>query len=160
MKKTFISLFFIIILLFQGCDASSERYLNLKENKSKNYYFEEISKKLKNKENLTVEVFDNNFYKTYLVPGEYIHVINDFFGSLTSENFIDPINKDSNNKIFEIILKFEDKKYFITVLNNDYIYISPEDGYIRSDFINMSNVEEGLNLYKFCNYISEKREPM
>lgn len=160
MKKLFMSLCFIMIVLLQGCNINPERYLNLKENKSKNYYFEEISKKFKNEESFKLEIFDNNFYKTYTVSDEYNHVITDFFNSLTAENFIDPIDKNSNNKIFEIIIKFDDAKYYITIINEDYIYLSPSDGYVKSDFINMSTVEEGLNLYKLCNYISEKSTPM
>lgn len=160
MKKFLISSFCIIIILLQGCNANPARYLNLKENKDKNHYSQEIIEKLKSDDDFKVEIFDNNFYKTYTLPEENKHIIPDFFYSLVSENFVDPINKNSNDKIFEIILKFTDQKYYITVINENYIYISPEDGYIQSDFINMTNIEEGLNLYKLCNYISKKLNPM
>ncbi|MGL4850531.1 MAG: DUF4883 family protein [Clostridium sp.] len=160
MKKIFLSLFFITIILLSGCSSSSSRYLNFTENKDKNYYFEEINNKLKNKEDFTVEVFDANFHKTYDTKGEYNEIITNFFSALTTESFVEPIDKKANKKIFEVILTFESSTYYLTIINENYLYISPYDGYVSSDFINMSSVPLKYNLYEFCNFIAEKREPM
>ncbi|MGL5646773.1 MAG: DUF4883 family protein [Clostridium sp.] len=160
MKKVFLSLFFITILLLTGCSSTSSRYLNFTDNKDKNYYFEEILEKLNDKESFTIEVFDANFYKTYDVSNEYNEIISSFFTSLTTESFVSPIDKNTNKKIFEIILKFDSNSYYLTIINENYLYISPYDGYVASDFINMSSVPKKYNLYNFCNFIAEKREPM
>ncbi|MGL4875480.1 MAG: DUF4883 family protein [Clostridium sp.] len=160
MKKFFLSLFFITIILLSGCSSSSSRYLNFTENTDKNHYFEEINEKLKNKENFAVEVFDSNFHKTFDVGDEHNDIITNFFSYLTVESFVEPIDKKNNKKIFEVILTFDSATYYLTIINENYLYISPYDGYISSDFINMSSVPQKYNLYNFCNFISEKREPM
>ncbi|ENZ03369.1 DUF4883 family protein [Clostridium thermobutyricum] len=160
MKKLFCSLFFIIIISLQGCSDDFTRYINLKDNTSKNYYYNEIIKKFSSNEPFELEVFDNNFYKTFKVEDEYKNIITGFFNSLTSDNFIDPIEKKADEKLFEIIIKFKSETYYVTIIDENSIYISPYDGYIKSDFIDMSKIDKNYNLYSFCKFITNKKEPL
>lgn len=154
MKFRKLLLLFIISLLLISC-SSDPRYINFKTKPNNNYYTNELYKKLKNNEDVSIRIFDNNSYEYYEVEEKEEIFLPDFITFLDTDYFgVEiPSNKDPR---YKLIISFADTQYGINIYDDKLITVYPWDGVFPSDTISMEKVPVYYNLYEFCDYTTKK----
>lgn len=154
MKHIKIIIIFVFLFLLQGCSFKDPKYINFKEKESPNFYINEISSKLLNGEDFSLEIFNTNLYKKIKIDDSEKVVINNFINSLADSNYIDN-EKPITDEIYEMRILFDDEKYIIKVYNENIVTVFPWDGIYEEDIINMVNVPQRNNPMDFCKNIEE-----
>lgn len=155
MKHIKIIIIFVFLFLLQGCSFKDPKYINFKEKESPNFYINEISSKLLNGEDFSLEIFNTNLYKKIKIDDSEKVVINNFINSLAYSNYIDN-EKPITDEIYEMRILFDDEKYIIKVYNENIVTVFPWDGIYEEDIINMVNVPQRNNPMDFCKNIEER----
>ena len=156
MKKITLILSFILILSFKSCSNNMmSEYLGPQEKEISNLYGSKLNDLFVNSGNFTVKIFDMDYYTYYSVNEEDFIVVKDFMNFLKEEDFSldNSTNFDNTRPKFKLILEFEEEKYVFNIYDKEFTTLYPWDGVYEEDIINMSNVPEYYNLYKFCNYV-------
>lgn len=153
MRKVKVLLVIMLIFLMQGCGLDDPKYINFKNKPSNNYYTQEIKKKLLNKEDYSLLIFNTDLYKNIDVSDDEKIIIENLVSSLTSNNYKDSLELP-NKEPYQLKITFEDStKFMIRIYDNNSITISPWDGIFEEDFITIEDVPQRYNLYDFCKYI-------
>lgn len=152
-----IKLIIIILFLFllQGCSFKDPKYIHFEEKEIPNFYINEISSKLLNGEDFSMEIFNTNLYKRIKIDDSEKIVIDNFINALTEANYLDnekPITRES----YEMRLIFKDEKYIIKVYSENIVTVFPWDGIYEEDLINMINIPQRYNLMDFCTNIEQR----
>jgi hypothetical protein len=150
---TFIILFLIFTL--NGCALQSPKYINFSVKPNNHYYIDELKNKILNNKKFTLYIFDTNLYKEIEVPSEENSIIEDFFSSLTSNNYSD--ESIDTKEPFRIKILFDDNtQYLLKVFNDSVMSVSPWDGNYKEDMISIKDLPLRYNPFDFCNHIANK----
>lgn len=156
-KLTFILLTIIFILLLYGCTFEDPKYIHLKKKPSTNSYTTEIAKNLSLDIPYSLELFNLDLYKLYILNDDEKKVLINFLKTTTTDNF-NEYEKISDIETYQLRMTFSNgDKYIIKVFNNSLLSVSPWDGIFSEDIINMNNIPANYNLYEFCIFIEKKR---
>lgn len=156
-KLTFILLTIIITLFLYGCAFENPKYIHLKKKPSINLYATEIAENLSLNIPYSLELFNLDLYKLYILNDNEKKILINFLKSTTTDNF-NEYEEISDVETYQLRITFENgDKYIIKVFNNSLLSVSPWDGIFSEDIINMNDIPENYNLYEFCTFI-EKRE--
>jgi len=147
------SIFFIIAILLIpiiliGCTYSINR------KKPNNFYYTNLlAKNLTISSSCTGTAIDTNFYKKQNLTTEDLDTIKKLTKALSKKNFIAAPKDLPKKPIYKIILEFNDEKYVINIYNEKYLSIYPWDGSYNMDYLDITNIERGYNVYYLCKYL-------
>lgn len=158
MIKFFKNFFIILIfpILVMGCNKNISIKNPITYKPSLNFYTENLIKTLKSNKNFEISIFYPKTGKNKSIPQEYIQKFNLFIESLKSNYFIDPntINLNTKNPEYRLTIFINDKESFvINILNNNFLTIHPWDGLFEADLIDISKLQDGINLYNIVDFL-------
>ena len=138
----------MISILLIGCNFSYNK------KKPNNYYYTNLlAKNLTLSTSCKASTVDTNFYKKQALSEDDIDTIKKFTKAVNKKNFISCPKDLPKKPAYKIIVEFKEEKLIINVYNEKYISIYPWDGSYSMDYLNMSNIETGYNLYNLCKYL-------
>ena len=155
-KLTAIILILFITLGLTGC-SSDLKFIFKKEKLSYNFYTDQLINSYIKNPPLEVYVFDVNMYKQINLSQDQNFDILKFVNSLKPE-YCNPDIKNSiedKKSIYKVFISFADTKYAINIYDENYISISPWDGSLDKDYVDMKDIPLSLNLYGLCKYYVE-----
>ncbi|MGL4729974.1 MAG: DUF4883 family protein [Clostridium sp.] len=155
MKKLYLLLAILSIMLLSGCGLNDAKYISITDKTSDDYYTKELYSKLLSGNEYSIVVFDTNLYKDIKVDDTDKYVVEEFFKSLSKENFNTSTTYPQEKEPYRIIITFDDIKYQIKVYSADNVFLAPWDGKFKPDNINFKNVPQRYNLFDFCEYIKK-----
>jgi len=151
MKKNliyFAALCLLISLLFMGCNFT------INKKKPSNYYYTNLlAKNLILSTSCKASTVDTNFYKKQTLTQDDVDTIKKFTKALNKKNFISCPKDLPIKPAYKIIIDFDKDKLVINVYNEKYISIYPWDGSYSMDYLNISDIEAGYNLFNLCKYL-------
>lgn len=155
MKKFAKFLLIIVTTSFLiSCNFNEVQYINPKDKPKVNYYTDKIEEHLKNNENYTIRIFDLNIYKYYDINKDEHTIIPEFIDNINIDNY--GIDIDSTlTPEYKLIIEFETEKYIINVYSDTLVSIHPWDGIYPEDTIDMKDIPDYYNLFKYCEYIKK-----
>ncbi|WP_138204692.1 DUF4883 family protein [Haloimpatiens lingqiaonensis] len=145
-------LFCLLILLSFTLAACS--YIKLNNEKTKeDYYFSKLANSIALSNKYKITLLDTNFYKVKELKEEDVSTILNFMNSIDKKNFIKKPLSLPEKPQYKIFFNLDENKFVINVYDEQYVSIFPWDGKYPMDYIDMTPMYKGYNLYNFCKYL-------
>ncbi len=157
MKFKLFALLIIIMLISSCSNKVINRFYNLKP--SKQYYTTKLSRDIIYNDDIEMSSIETNFYKRFTLDSNEKGEIIRFLSFLKPEYFLE-IDEIINMKEIEdkktqykLTINVNNSKYCIEAIDENYIKIFLWDGKYVEDYINISKIPIGENLFYYLKYI-------
>lgn len=121
---------------------------------SKNFYTNALINSIKNSQNIQISIFYSKTGKNKILPNEYMENFNLFINSIKQDFFVENLNENVKEPEYKLTVVLDNKNSFIVnVFDENLVSIHPWDGVYEADFINISSLNNKINIFNTVNFI-------